>query len=161
MNGEERVYTGREFVNKWNGNGGVVGWVYDNRGKVGVILGTGLGWYLNAKLPAMIQSYQINSAKMQAQYMAQAFKELGMFAGQPAQQLIATQPLAAVQPLVAVQQTPAVAEANIYQTLLESMNTINQKVDSFGNTVNQKFDDMGKRLFALETTGKVKTNGGK
>jgi hypothetical protein len=59
-------------------NGGILGWIEKNRGKIGLGAGFGLGYLVREKLPAYLDSLAEKAARRNAQYMVQAMKELGV-----------------------------------------------------------------------------------
>jgi len=130
------VYTGREFVERWNGNGGLVGWGYTNRGKLGVAAGAIGALILREYTPKLIQAYQIGSGRN----IVQAFREAG---------LIVVQGPQTAQTVVGAQPHLQIPEATFYQSVMSSLNKLNEKVDTFSK-VTERVETLEQELREME-----------
>jgi DNA topoisomerase VI subunit B len=65
-------------VEDFQKNGGIIGWINENRGKIGLGAGFGIGYLVREKLPAYLDSLAEKAARKNAQYLVQALKELGV-----------------------------------------------------------------------------------
>jgi hypothetical protein len=62
---------------------GIIGWINEHRGKIGLATGFGIGYIVREKLPAYFESLGEKVAKKNAQYLVQALKEQGVILTSP------------------------------------------------------------------------------